>query len=471
MISRSDRGRTDCPDGRSGQLAHLVADLAHLEDDEVLDVLRGLQRAQSRLAWAEHQALVRLAGPYQRTEEVLVFDRRVGTERVVEVADEVRDEIAAALHRSPSLVHDQITAARLLNGPLAATSRALKEGQITSAQARVIVEQSRRLTGAAHCASIDPSADSPAQAVERARFAQMCTELQSRVLPSAPSQVLAQTKALTRRVIAAIDVAGERRRREQARCTRDVWVSPDEDGLATLVARLDALTAHAIRAAIDTAAHDPAVAGDCAATAGERRAEAFAALVLGQVQVTAQIDVLVPLESLCGASSAALPDGTLVGWESVQGIVDDPAVRVQLRRLTIDPQTGTAIDLGRSRYEVSEPLRRWISARDRTCRFPGCRRRATACQVDHIDPWDDGGRTDAANLQALCTRHHQLKTHRGWRAARDSDTGRTDWLSPLGRTYRVDPEPLIVPAQHSLASERIGQLAAVDPSGAGPPPF
>ncbi len=455
MISRSERGRTDCPDGRSDQLANLVADLAHLEDDEVLDVLRGLQRAQSRLAWAEQQALVRLAGPHQRTEEVLVFDRRVDTERVVEVADEVRDEIAAALHRSPSLVHDQITAARLLNGPLAATSQALKEGQITPAQVRVIVEQTRRLTGATRCANIDPAADNPAQAVERTRFTTMCTELQRRVLPSAPGQVLAQTKALTRRVIAAIDVAGERRRREQARCTRDVWVSPDEDGLATLVARLDALTAHAIRAAIETAAHDPAVEGDCAATAGERRAEAFAALVLGQVQVTAQLDVLVPLESLSGASSAALPDGTLVGWESVQALVDDPTVRAQLRRLTIDPRTGTAIDLGRTRYEVSEPLRRWISARDRTCRFPGCRRRATACQVDHIDPWDAGGRTDAANLQALCTRHHQLKTHRGWRVARDLDTGRTRWISPLGRTYLVDPEPLV----------------AVNPSGAGPPPF
>ncbi|MCX6432532.1 MAG: DUF222 domain-containing protein [Actinobacteria bacterium] len=458
----------------------------NLEDDEVLDVLRGLQRAQSRLAWAEQQALVRLAGPHQRTEEVLVFDRRVDTERVVEVADEVRDEIAAALHRSPSLVHDQITAARLLNGPLAATSQALEHGQITSAQVRVIVGQAHRLTGAVRCANTDPAADSPAQAVERTRFTRMCAELQDRVLPAA---LLAQTKALTRRVIAAIDVAGEQRRREQARCTRDVWVSPDEDGLATLVARLDALTAHAIRAAIDTAAHDPAVAGDCAATAGERRAEAFAAIVLGQVQVTAQIDVLVPLAALfgdsdrgsdgtasapdhhTGASSAALPDGTLVGWESVQALVDDPTVRTQLRRLTIDPRTGTAIDLGRSRYEVSEPLRRWISARDRTCRFPGCRRRATACQVDHIDPWDDGGRTDAANLQALCTRHHQLKTHRGWRVARDPDSGRTHWISPLGRTYLVDPESLIVPTPRSLAAERVGQLVAVNPSGASPPPF
>jgi hypothetical protein len=309
--------------------------------------------------------------------------------------------------------------------------------------------------------------------------------------------VLSQTRLLARRVIAAIDAADERRRREQARGTRDVWVSPDEDGLATLVARLDALTAHAIRAAVDSAAEDPTV-GSCGATAGERRAEALAALVLGQVQVTAQIDVLVPLASISGdsecgdealtlgtctcttasstatrTSAATLPDGTPVGWEAVQAIVDDPAVRVHLRRLVVDAQTGTAIDLGRSRYEVSEPLRRWISARDRTCRFPGCQRRAAACQVDHIDPWDDGGATDAANLHALCTRHHQLKTHRGWRVTRDPDTGRTRWLSPLGRTHLVDPEPLLVTAPGTsppgACSPEPGPSHAR--MGADPPPF
>ncbi len=88
-----------------------------------------------------------------------MFDRRVDTERVVQVTDEVRDEVAAALHRSPNLVHDQITTARLMNGPLAATSRALKDGQITPAQARVIVEQVRRLPGAVLCAHVDPAKD------------------------------------------------------------------------------------------------------------------------------------------------------------------------------------------------------------------------------------------------------------------------------------------------------------------------
>lgn len=437
-------------------LVELVARLEVLDDDEVLDVLVGLQRAQARLAWVESQALVRLAGPHQRTHEVLVHDRRLDAERIVQVTDEVRDEIAASLHRSATVVHDQITSARLLNGPLSDTARALANGSITAGHARVIVEQARRHPAAVHCANVAPSADTPVQAGQRAEFRRVCSALQDRVLPAAARLTVSQTRAHARRAMASIDAEGERRRREAARCTRDVWVSPDDDGIATLIARLDAVSAHAIRAAIDAAAADPAIAGDCAATLGERRAEALAALVLGHAQVSVQVEVTMPSGALgIGAAGldaigigpvSALPDGTLVDSNDVARLLDSTGATGHLRRLVTDPATGTAIDLGRSRYELSEPLRRWIIARDRTCRFPGCRRRATACQVDHIEPWDDGGRTDAANLHALCTRHHQLKTHTGWRVSRDPVDGRTTWISPLGRTYVVDPAPVLVHA-------------------------
>lgn len=272
-----------------------------------------------------------------------------------------------------------------------------------------------------------------------------------------------QTRHLARQALAAADAAGEQQRRRNARRTRDVWVSPDDDGMATLVARLDALTAHAIRAAVDAAAADPSVAGDCDATVGERRAEALSALVLGHAQVTAHLEVTVPLAAVTGADThadASLPDGTLIGWDAAANLLDDPAVRVQLRGLVVDVRTGTAIDLGRSCYRVSGPLRRWITARDRTCRFPGCRRRAARCQVDHVEPWDEGGRTDAANLQSLCARHHQLKTHAGWRVTRDLQSGTTRWISPLGREHEVGAEPVFLPPRRGEP-----------PAEPEPPPF
>ncbi|MDQ3485392.1 MAG: HNH endonuclease, partial [Actinomycetota bacterium] len=49
--------------------------------------------------------------------------------------------------------------------------------------------------------------------------------------------------------------------------------------------------------------------------------------------------------------------------------------------------------------------------RDRTCLVPGCG--ATHhLEIHHLIPWARGGRTDTANLGALCTFHHNA-LHRG----------------------------------------------------------
>ncbi|TQF66310.1 DUF222 domain-containing protein [Rhodococcus spelaei] len=62
-----------------------------------------------------------------------------------------------------------------------------------------------------------------------------------------------------------------------------------------------------------------------------------------------------------------------------------------------------------------------VRARDGHCRFPGCQRPATGCQLDHIvefRQWDPirGGWTVVTNLQCLCAFHHQLKTLGFWTA-------------------------------------------------------
>ncbi|HXF35688.1 MAG TPA: HNH endonuclease signature motif containing protein [Actinomycetota bacterium] len=46
--------------------------------------------------------------------------------------------------------------------------------------------------------------------------------------------------------------------------------------------------------------------------------------------------------------------------------------------------------------------------RDRGCRFPGCDRPHTWCDVHHVVHWADGGPTALQNLILLCRRHHGL---------------------------------------------------------------
>lgn len=72
----------------------------------------------------------------------------------------------------------------------------------------------------------------------------------------------------------------------------------------------------------------------------------------------------------------------------------------------IDPYKDTTL----AQYKFTGDLRRWIQARDGTCRFPGCNVAAWHCDIDHIQEYDLNGATKADNAQCLCRKHHNLKT-------------------------------------------------------------
>ncbi len=55
-------------------------------------------------------------------------------------------------------------------------------------------------------------------------------------------------------------------------------------------------------------------------------------------------------------------------------------------------------------YQPSPSLRHLIQIRNPTCTGPGCRRPATRCDLDHVIPYDRGGRTCECNVHPLCKR-------------------------------------------------------------------
>ena len=95
----------------------------------------------------------------------------------------------------------------------------------------------------------------------------------------------------------------------------------------------------------------------------------------------------------------------------------------------------------RSVYRPSDKLRAFIAARDRTCGFPGCNRRAAQCDCDHVVTYAHHGRTIRVNLGPLCRQHHNAKTHGLWQLAYHPDTGDKTWTSPLGKTYTKSTDP------------------------------
>ncbi|MGY2085415.1 HNH endonuclease signature motif containing protein [Blastococcus sp. SYSU DS0539] len=100
----------------------------------------------------------------------------------------------------------------------------------------------------------------------------------------------------------------------------------------------------------------------------------------------------------------------------------------------------------RSGYDRSAAQERFLRLRDRTCRHPGCAQPAGRTDLDHVVPYDCGGRTACQNLCCLCRTHHRLKTFaRGWRFQMQPD-GTLTVTTPSGITRSTRPPGLRDPA-------------------------
>lgn len=485
------------------------------------DAVRYLQ-VHERIAswWASRQcvALIAAAGRVPVAEEYILLDRLSDTERTVRISEMARDDIAAALRWGPMSTQSRIDQARLLAGPLTATHEALTLGEITPVHVRILTDSAQRLSTWDVLEQVTHDANRPDTKADTAQlqlavilaqvaFDADCVALQHRVLPVARRQGFSRTKAGANRAIESIDAAGQARRRAAARRHRDVYLSPDVDGLTILIARLDSFTANAIMGAINAGIANPAIIGSCGTTVGERRSEVLAALVFGvhtnlhtngaapvgvagctgscttPIAVNITVDLTVPISELdthlhsqygagAGAGAGAgtgtgigtgsdtrTGNGTRLGNGSGRGadsigcdfrqLLADPAVRVFARPVAVN-ESGHVLDIGRRRYQITGALRRMIITRDGTCRFPGCNAAATRCQIDHVIPWDEGGMSDVGNLGALCTRHHQLKTHGGWELTNSTPDGSCTWRSPQGFNYHHYPEPITEPQSSSM---------------------
>ncbi len=430
----------------------LNADPDDLVPDDAIDYLIELQRVQARLAALEARALVVVAGRTRRERQVLIHDANgdepSGAERILTITDEAREELAAALHRSPAAVHEQLVTARLLTGPLAGTMSALSAGSITAFHARAIADEARRLS----------SAEGDAET-----FSRDCGLVEARVLPRAHSLTVGATRRFARAAVLRVDSEGQERRRAAARKTIDVHMYAEDDGLAVLLARLPLAEATRVHAALDAAARQTFEEGG--STLGQRRAQALILAVCGDasaaessptdtsaahpsatgvdISIVIEAGALLGITDLPATITGALGGPNTISAAAVRELLADPAIPTSLRRLLTDPVTGHLLDRGRTTYAVTGALRDFLVARDVTCRHPGCTRPAARCQVDHAVEWADGGPTDTANTGLLCIRHHQLKTHGGWQIIESRPDGSCTWRSPTGRTYNVDPPPLV----------------------------
>jgi hypothetical protein len=122
-------------------------------------------------------------------------------------------------------------------------------------------------------------------------------------------------------------------------------------------------------------------------------------------------------------------------------------------------------------YRPSAALEAFVRCRDMTCRFPGCDRPATYCDIDHAIAYPLGP-THPSNLRLLCRKHHLLKTFwtgpDGWRDQQLPDATIV-WTAPTGQTYTTRPGSRLLFPTLCLPTGRIPAASTPDgePGGRG----
>jgi len=108
-----------------------------------------------------------------------------------------------------------------------------------------------------------------------------------------------------------------------------------------------------------------------------------------------------------------------------------------LRERLLILESGTCAHAREAAGYVPPPrLRHLVTVRQRRCAFPGCRRPARRCDLDHTIPYDQGGLTCECNLATRCRRHHRAKQAPGWHLEQ-REPGRMTWRLPSGRQYQT----------------------------------
>jgi hypothetical protein len=329
-------------------------------------------------------------------------------------------DVATQLHLSDRAAQRRITFARTLTQRLPQTLAALRQGWIEEYKAQLI------------STAVTELSDEHALAVE------------ARVLDKAAQQTPTQLRNTLAKAVLAVDPQGaEQRRRERVRGRR-VDKQPTEPGMAALTIHHSAehiATAHAV---IADRARALKALGDEPRTLAQLEADIAIDLLFGTDTTpnrVVEVHLTMPASTATGADDQpADVDGMPTTAQAARELLADAA---SWRWLKTDPDTGQMVDLTSPRYDPPESFKTFIQVRDRTCRYPGCTRRARRCDVDHRVPWPLGGTCDD-NCACLCRRHHRAKHEGGWRV-RMIKPGTFEWTSPLGFVHIVEPDPVTEP--------------------------
>jgi len=452
------------------------AAVAALSGGELLAVVAGWERligwAQARQCAAMAAFAVRRPAGAQRLADPAAplppgGDR--GLPGAPVVSEFAADELALALSVSPRTAGARLGTALQLTQDLPRTLSALGDGRISMAGARVVAEGCDGLPGEVRDAVQD----------------RLYAPVRGAPVDGRPP---GEVRRIVTRAVLAADPAAAAVRHDAAVAERAVRLYPERDGMAGIWALLPAPAATAVHTALGLLADQAAVPGPGGAPDPRSRAARRADVLVDLVTAAATGQPWQPptpappgspgdprgggaggCDGGAGRPRSGRSGGRSAGRAvtlvnvtvaatTLAGLDDQPAelagygpIPATLarrlaardatwRRLLTDP-AGIVTDTGRATYTPPAALADTVRARDQHCRFPGCARPANGCDLDHTIPYPNGP-TTAANMAALCRRHHRLKHHAGWTVHRPRDhPDQLTWTTPAGHTHTTTPTP------------------------------
>ncbi|MGY1664914.1 DUF222 domain-containing protein [Geodermatophilus sp. SYSU D00696] len=219
------------------------------------------------------------------------------------------------------------------------------------------------------------------------------------------------------------------------------WARADRavDQASTALLGLERALGHARRTVATAQRADTADEATWAASpAGRVSAAPDALTALTAATDTARADLAALLAATAGGGLTDRPRIALThaAGGALLALTDLPALHRTART-----GTGLGAPAATAGYRPSAALNRHVRARDRRCRFPGCRRPVPrGGELDHATPWP-AGPTTAANLTGYCTGHHRGKHQApGWRHTLAPD-GTLTVTTPTGLTAATTPPP------------------------------
>ena len=430
------------PENRDSEIASLISSRPTIHSlTQILDIKPARLDPSDRIDYltAFDKHLNWLQAKFQEAIIAVAGDRSIEPEVIFDGVDQSeREDVATALRISPNTAQEKINVARTLTLHLPNTCAALASGEIS----------------AQHASSIAREIDS---AIREGLPVEAITEVESVAISHAEFHTPRQVERKVRSVLAKLAPETFAETVDRAMATRTVRCSQSSDGMSEILAILPAADAQVVMNAIESFVElerdqeaRGVFNGELDRTIEMRRADALTSIANLALSLKgdavkhhrrpASINVAIDLPTLLGLAENP---GYLTGYGPIPAdIARNLASDGKWKRFITDPTSGNLLEMGREVYIPPQHLQDFLIARDRICRFPGCRRSAEKSEIDHAIPWEEGGETNASNLGALCKRHHRLKTHGGWKLKSFAD-GSCEWTAPDGRIIPIPARPLL----------------------------